>query len=113
MAHRFGGDPSAQRRHIRVPGPFEGRLIAPFTTPVLIYELSVSGGFVHLDRELRSDENLCFRIALPGHGSVVVEAETVYRHPAGVAVRFVDLAAETEQRLALTIDALKDQPASD
>lgn len=113
MAHRFGGDPSAQRRHIRVPGPFEGRLIAPFTTPVLIYELSVSGGFVHFDCELGSDENLCFRIALPGNGSVVVEAQAVYRHPAGVAVRFVDLAAETEQRLALTIDALKSQAASE
>jgi hypothetical protein len=96
-----------------VPGPFEGRLIAPFPVPVLIYELSVSGGFVHLDCELRSDENLCFRIALPGNTSVVVEAQTVYRHPSGVAVRFVDLAAETEQRLALAIDALKSQPASD
>lgn len=96
-----------------MPGPFEGRLIAPFTTPVLIYELSVSGGFVHLDCELGSDENLCFRIALPGNGSVVVEAQAVYRHPAGVAVRFVDLAAETEQRLALTIEALKSQAASE
>jgi hypothetical protein len=113
MAHRFGGDPTAQRRHTRVPGPFEGRLIAPFPVPVLIYELSISGGFVHLDCELRSNENLCFRIALPGNGSVVVEAETVYRHPAGVAVRFVDLAAETEQRLALTIEALKGQTASE
>ena len=106
MAHRFGGDPTAQRRHIRVPGPFEGRLIAPVAVPVLIYDLSVSGGFVHLDCEMPSDEGLCVRIALPGNGSVVVEAQTVYRHPVGMAVRFVDVAADTEQRLALAIDAL-------
>ena len=96
-----------------MPGPFEGRLIAPVAVPVLIYDLSVSGGFVHLDCEMPPDEALCVRIALPGNGSVVVEAQPVYRHPVGVAVRFVDLAADTEQRLALAIDALKSDPASE
>ena len=111
MTHRFGGDPLEQRRYTRAPGPFEGRLIGPQAIPVLIYDLNVGGGFVHLEGGRPDDDTLCVRIALPGNGSVVLEAQTVYRHPAGVAVRFVGLDVDTERRRAHTIDALRSQPS--
>jgi hypothetical protein len=39
-----------------------------------------------------------------------VNAETVYRDQAGVAVRFVDVDRETAARLVRTVDALRERP---
>jgi hypothetical protein len=41
-----------------------------------------------------------------------VNAETVYRHQFGVAVRFVDVDADTAARLTRTVDALREQAAT-
>ena len=48
---------------------------------------------------------LLIRINLP-EGPVTVNAETVYRHPAGVAVRFVDVDDDSVTRLARTVNSL-------
>ena len=79
---------------------------------MLIYDLNVGGGFVHLESGRQYDDTLRVHIALPGDGSVMVNAETVYRHPAGVAVRFVGLDNETRERIELAIEALKSQPSA-
>ena len=79
-------------------------------TPVLVYDLNLGGGFVNFGDEQPEDVDFVLRVALPLEGIITVHAETIYRHERGVAVRFVDLDADTTARLARTIDSLIPQP---
>lgn len=98
-----------KRRFPRAHGPFDGYHIGP-QTPVLVYDLNLGGGFVNFGGQQPTDVDFMLRVALPYEGMITVRAETVYRHEQGVAVRFVDLDAETSRRLARTIDAMIPQP---
>jgi len=49
-------------------------------------------------------------VALPQEGVISVHAETVYRHQAGIAVRFVGVDPETRARLARTVSSLLPHP---
>jgi hypothetical protein len=93
------------RRYVRVRGPFDGYHQASMT-PVLVYDLNLGGGFVSFGQQQPADATLTLKITLPRNGSVTVNAETVYRDTAGVAVRFVDVDRETATRLARTVEAL-------
>ena len=97
------------RRYVRVHGPFDGYHLGLPKTPILIYDLNLGGGLVSFSGQQPAAAALVLRIDLPYEGRITVNAETVYRHPAGVAVRFVDLDADTTKRLARTVDALRDQ----
>jgi len=106
MATRLENRASSRRRYVRVTGPFEGRKIGPRPTPVLIYDLNLGGGFVHFVHDSPKEETLFLKIVLPEDESVTVKAETVYRHPSGVAVRFVDVDDQSQLRLTTAIDNL-------
>jgi hypothetical protein len=108
----MGSEPayySTKRRFPRAHGPFDGYNVGP-QTPVLIYDLNLGGALVHFGSEPPAAADFVLRIALPLEGLITVYAETVYRHESGVAVRFVDMDADTTRRLARTIDACFPQP---
>ena len=98
------------RRFVRVRGPFDADHLDVPRTPVLIYDLNLGGGFVDFGADQPKGAALRLRIDLPREGPITVNAETVYRDAAGVAVRFVDLDRDSALRLARTIDALTERP---
>src|SRR5687767_11512469 len=100
------------RRYVRAHGPFDGYDLGSPKTPVLIYDLNLGGGFVNFSDEQPEDATLVLKIALPQEGLITVNAETVYRHQLGVAVRFVDVDTETAGRLARTVEAMTARPAT-
>ena len=106
MAHEIK---SRQRRYVRVLGPFDGYHLGVSNTPVLIYNLNLGGGFVNFSDEQPAVATLVLSIDLPYEGRVTVNAETVYRDQSGIAVRFVDVDADTSRRLARTVDALAER----
>jgi len=89
----------ARRRYPRVAGPFPGSQLGERETPVLVYDLNRGGGFINFPDEQPHAAALRIKIHLP-EGPITVNAETVYRHPAGVAVRFVDVDDDSGTRLA-------------
>jgi hypothetical protein len=102
----------SRRRHDRVAGPFDGRRLGFLETPIRIYDLSLGGCFVNSMHEQREGSRVQLRIDLPDEGSIVVEAETLYRRQGfGFAVRFIDVNIATARRLTRTIDSLKKRQA--
>ena len=97
------------RRHVRVKGPFDGYHLGLPKTPVLIYDLNLGGGLVNFTGEQPAAAALVLRIDLPYEGRITVNAETLYRHQFGVAVRFVDLDRDTAARLGRTVHALRER----
>src|SRR5688572_25851428 len=95
------------RRYVRVRGPFDGCHLGLPNTPVLIYDLNIGGGFVSFIHDQPTGFALVLKIDLPWEGPVTVNAETVYRLESGVAVRFVDVDADTRARLERTVLAMK------
>ena len=98
-----------KRRFPRAHGPFDGYHVGP-QTPVLVYDLNAGGGFVNFGDEPPNAVDFVLRVALPLEGLVTVNAETVYRHESGVAVRFVDVDVDTLERLTRAVNALIHQP---
>jgi hypothetical protein len=96
----------SRRRYERVAGPFDGYRVGPIETPVQIFELSLGGCFVNSIDEQQVGSTLVLKIDLPQEGWITVNAETVYRHQFGFAVRFVDVDVQTGARLLRTIDAV-------
>ena len=96
---------SSRRRYARVAGPFPGIYIGDRETPVLVYDLNSGGGFVNFLEDQPPASTLLIQINLP-EGPITVNAETVYRHPTGLAVRFVDLDDDSGTRLARTVTSL-------
>jgi hypothetical protein len=103
MAHEIK---RRERRYPRAHGPFDGYHLGLPDTPVLIYDLNLGGGFVNFCDEQPGGATLVLAIELPREGRITVNAEMIYRHPSGIAVRFVDLDADTSRRLGRTVDAL-------
>jgi PilZ domain len=95
----------SRRRYPRVAGPFLGNHLGERQTPVLIYDLNRGGGFINFVDDQPHAPTLRLQIHLP-EGPITVNAETVYRHPAGVAVRFVDVDEDAATRLTRTVGAL-------
>jgi hypothetical protein len=90
-----------------VAGPFDGCHLGSPEAPVLIYDLNLGGGFVNFIDEQPEESTLVLQIDLPDEGPITVNAQTVYRHQFGLAVRFVDVDAQTGARLIRTVDALR------
>ena len=95
----------SRRRYPRAAGPFAGSHLGERETPVLVYDLNFGGGFINFSDDQPQVSTLLVRIHLP-EGPITVNAETVYRHPAGVAVRFVDVDDDSGIRLARTVNSL-------
>ena len=95
----------SRRRYARVAGPFPGIHIGERETPVLVYDLNSGGGFINFLDAQPHASTLRIKINLP-EGPITVNAETVYRHPTGLAVRFVDVDNESGTRLARTVTSL-------
>ena len=100
---------STKRRYPRVTGPFFGFYETP-QTPVLVYDLNVGGGFVNFGDDQPGAVDFVLNVALPQEGMISVRAETVYRHQAGIAVRFVGVDPDTRDRLARTVNSLLPHP---
>ena len=103
MAHGIKSGHST-RRYVRVRGPFDGYHLGT-KTPVLVYDLNLGGGFVNFGDEQPAEATLTLNIDLP-RGLITVNAETVYRDPSGVAVRFVDMDRDTAALLVSTVESL-------
>lgn len=110
MGQEFGPH-STRRRFPRVHGPFFAYYDTP-ERPVLVYDLNLGGGFVNFGDEPPSKFDFVLCVALPYDGLITVNAETVYRHESGVAVRFVDMDADTRDRLARTVGGPIQQPVA-
>ena len=108
MAHAINSTYS-KRRYDRVPGPFDGYHLGEPRTPVLVYDLNLGGGFVNFADEQPNTATLALKIDLPDEGSISVNAETVYRHQFGLAVRFVDVDTHTTARLMRAVNAMKER----
>lgn len=106
MAHGIKSGHST-RRYVRVRGPFDGYNLGT-KTPVLIYDLNLGGGFVNFGDEQPAEATLTLNIDLPS-GLITVNAETVYRDPTGVAVRFVDVDRDTAAVLVNTVAAITER----
>ena len=96
---------SGKRRYVRAHGPFDGYLSESPKTPVLIYDLNLGGGLIDFTGEPPTGSTFVLEIELPYDGSITVNAETIYREPSGMAVRFVNLGANTAARLMRAIEA--------
>jgi hypothetical protein len=107
MAHGIKSGNSS-RRYVRVRGPFDGYHLGTLRTPVLVYDLNLGGGFVNFGDEQPAEATLRLNIDLP-RGLITVDAETVYRDPSGVAVRFVDVDRDTAALLVSTVEALTER----
>jgi hypothetical protein len=106
MAHGIKSGHST-RRYVRVRGPFDGYHLGT-KTPVLIYDLNLGGGFVNFGDEQPAEATLTLNIDLP-RGLITVNAETVYRDPSGVAVRFVDVDRDTAALLVSTVESFTER----
>ena len=102
MANEFEGQ-RTRRRYERVTGPFDGLLEGP----VLVYDLNLGGCFINCSLEPLIGATLVLKISLPHEGWITVNAEALYQHEHGFAVRFLDLDADAAARIARTVDALK------
>jgi len=102
MANEFEGERS-RRRYERVTGPFNGLLEGP----VLVYDLNLGGCFINSSQQPLIGAMLALKISLPHEGWISVNAETLYQHQHGFAVRFLDLDGDTASRIARTVEALK------
>ena len=104
-------DKPSRRQHPRVHGPFDGWRVDLLDVPVRIYDLSLGGCFVNSMNPQRVGIRLLLKIELPREGTITLHAESLYQRPGGFAVRFVDVDAETAERVARAVAALKDQQA--
>jgi hypothetical protein len=91
----------SRRRYQRVTGPFDGLL----KDRVLVYDLNLGGCFVNSSHESLDGTTSVLKIDLPEEGWITVNAETLYRHEHGFAVRFLDLDADAASRIARTVEA--------
>jgi hypothetical protein len=97
-----------RRESERVPGPFDAWRVGSLETPVRIYDLSVGGCFVHAMHEQEKGVIVMLRVQLPEVGRLELKAETLYRRPGfGFAVKFIDLSAESSERLERGLRALQ------
>ena len=101
----------SSRRYVRALGPFYGYYLGLRKSPVLIFNLNVGGAFVHFSDELPAGAPFALTINLDEEGRITVKAETVYRDSSGIAVRFVDLDADGHDRLARTVEHVRQQEA--
>jgi hypothetical protein len=99
------------RRYVRALGPFNGYHLGLRKTPVLIFNLNLGGGFVNFTDEQPAGATFVLTIDLHQEGRITVKAETVYRDPSGIAVRFVGLDADTSGRLARAVERFREQQA--
>jgi hypothetical protein len=102
MTNEFEGERS-RRRYPRATGPFD----ALIEDPVLVYDLNLGGCFINSTRESLKGSTLVLKVSLPQDGWITVNAETLYQHQHGFAVRFLDLDPDTASRIARTVEAMK------
>lgn len=100
---------SNARRYVRATGPFHGFHLGLRKTPVLIFNLNVGGGFVNFADEQPAGKTFALTIDLEVEGRITVLADTVYRDPTGIAVRFVDLDSEASDLVARAVDRMRRQ----
>jgi PilZ domain-containing protein len=88
------------RRHVRVPGPFDGVRVGLLETPIRVYDLSEGGCFISSLQDTASGQILVIRIQLPQEGRITLKAEALYGRPGfGYAVRFVEVADHVQASL--------------
>ena len=99
------------RRYVRAVGPFNGFHLGLSKAPVLIFNLNVGGGYVTFVDGPPAAATFVLTIDLGPEGRITAKAETVYRDPSGVAVRFVGLDADSAERVARAVDRFREQQA--
>lgn len=100
-------DAESRRTDRRVPGPFEGRWVGALTLPLHIHDLSEGGCLIQAYHDQPPGQRFTLEIELPYEGWITLEAETLYiRSGYGFAVKFLDVPAETRDRLDRVIQRL-------
>ena len=107
MPETARGNPT--RRYPRVRGPFDGYCLGDSSTPVLVYDLNLGGGFVNFLDSQPTHGTLRLNIDLLREGAISLTAEAIYLDRSGVAVRFVELDTDSRLRLARALDSLAER----
>jgi hypothetical protein len=103
---------SHARRYVRATGPFNGYHLGLHKAPILIFNLNVGGGFVNFSGDQPPGATFVLTIDLLEEGRITVRADTVYRDPSGIAVRFIDVDADGSDRLARAVARMREQQAT-
>ena len=106
-------DIKSTRRYVRALGPFNGHHLGLSKAPVLVFNLNVGGGFVTFTDGPPAAATFVLTIDLQKEGRITAKAETIYRDPSGIAVRFVGLDADSSDRLARAVERVRKEQASD
>jgi hypothetical protein len=97
----------SRRNTRRVPGPFEGRRLGALSVDVHIHDLSAGGCLIQSFHDVPVGRRMKLEIDLPYEGRVQLSAESVNTRPDyGFAVKFLDLSAETREKLERAITRL-------
>jgi hypothetical protein len=98
-----------RRRHLRIPGPFDGMRVGFLPTPLQIFDLSLGGCFVNSLHDQQEGVVFNLRIDLPQEGWIALKAETLYRRDGGYAVRFLGMTDVTRKRLERALENWRDR----
>jgi hypothetical protein len=103
-----GSDRQVSRRsEPRIAGPFAGRRVGPLPTPLRIHDLSLGGCLIECYYDVAIGRRITVQIELPNEGWITADVETLYLRPNfGFAVRFIDMSAANQGRIARTIERL-------
>ena len=92
---------SEQRRHIQIPGPFDGYRVGLIDSPITIYDLSAGGCFVNsFSAAPDVGRHVVLKIDLPGEGWICLKSQVMHAKPEfGFAVSFIDVPRDAADRL--------------
>jgi hypothetical protein len=101
-----------RRRHARIAGPLDGFRVGLIDTPVRIYDISEGGCFVNsLHPASEPGRQIVLKIELPDDGWITLNALALYAKPEfGFAVSFIEVPAETADRLRKVLRRLAGLP---
>jgi hypothetical protein len=97
-----------RRRHIRVPGPFAGRIESKHAR-IELRDLGEGGCFIHWTSEApKPREQFELTIEPEGETSIIVTVETVYAHPGiGFGVLFRHTSDDAYAKVERLVERLR------
>lgn len=100
-----------RRTSARLAGPLDAWRVGDLETPARIYNIGLGGCFVNAMHDQHPGTRMVLKVQLPSGQWVELKAETLYTRPdSGFAVRFVDMDADTCERLERALHASAETP---
>ena len=89
----------SKRRHLRFPGPFDGRRRDLLPVPLRIFDLSLAGCLIESHQEQPPGRRFSLEIELPIEGWIPFEVQVLYNRNGWFAVQFVEMSDAVRLRL--------------